>query len=444
MVPAPDAARMKELLARLVGFASENPPGREGEVAGYLGNVMRRMGFDVQMPEVTHGRFNVVATLDNGGGATLAFNSHLDVVPAGEGWSRDPFRLFERDGRLYGRGACDAKGPITAMVEAMLLLKAVRSSWRGRLIGVFVADEEVGSAGSLAFIADHPPVDRVVVGEPTSLATVSAHKGVLRPRIRISGRSAHSGVPELGENAIIAAARLIKLFVEEDVRLRTIVHPLCGKASLTVTRVEGGIADNVVPASCDVVIDRRVLPGETREQVESEIRAIMERARREEGVVAEIVGFSSTAGACETPASDLAVTLAVEACDQHAVKCSGPLGFMGGCDLVHFAAAAAAALCSGRATSGSLINPMNSFRPMNSLLRQPSTEISCCGCFAPIVARLREALCDNLLGSDDRRPSPFLGSVAPQASLARWQAARKDGVRRSDTALSQLPAARPV
>ena len=230
---------MKQLLGGLISFASENPPGREAQVALYLGEVMTALGFDVQTPEVAPGRRNVVARFDNDDGPTLAFNSHLDVVPAGSGWTGDPFRMAELDGRLYGRGACDAKGSITAMVEAMRLLKAAHSRWHGRLIGVFVADEEVGSGGSLAFVASYPPVDRVVVGEPTSLATVSAHKGVLRPRIRIAGRSAHSGMPELGENAIVAAGQLIALFAEEDARLRKILHPFCGKASLTVTRIEG-------------------------------------------------------------------------------------------------------------------------------------------------------------------------------------------------------------
>ena len=115
----------------LVSFPSENPPGREAEVALYLGDAMRVMGFDVQTPEVAPGRRNVVARFDNGDGPTLAFNSHLDVVPAGGGWSSDPFRLTERDGRLYGRGACDAKGSITAMVEAMMLLKAARDPMAG-------------------------------------------------------------------------------------------------------------------------------------------------------------------------------------------------------------------------------------------------------------------------------------------------------------------------
>lgn len=364
---APEAARTKDLLARLISFASENPPGREAEVALFLGEHLRALGFQVETPEIAPGRRNVVARLDHGDGPTLAFNSHLDVVPAGAGWSDDPYRLIERDNRLHGRGACDAKGSIAAMVEAMVLLKAVPAAWQGRLLGVFVADEEVGSSGARAFVAGHPPVDRVVVGEPTSLSPVSAHKGVLRPRIRVTGRSAHSGMPELGDNAIIAAQRLIALFEMEDTRLRQLHHPLCGKASLTVTRIEGGVADNVVPASCDVVIDRRTLPGESREAVEAEVRAIMAWARRESGVRAEIVGFSSTAGGCETPASDPVVVAAVGTCARHGVRCAGPLGFMGGCDLVHFDAAGSRGIVLGPGALDVAHQP-NEFVPVDELM----------------------------------------------------------------------------
>jgi acetylornithine deacetylase/succinyl-diaminopimelate desuccinylase-like protein len=160
----------------------------------------------------------------------------------------------------------------------MILLRNAPTASQGTLIGVFVADEEFGRAGS-GIVTSHPPVERVVVGEPTALATISAHNGVLQPCIHVTGNRAHSGMPEVGENAIIAAGHLIAQFAEEDARLRRIEHPLCGKASLAVTRIDGGIAANVVPASCDLVIDRRMLPGETREQVEAEVQKIIQRAR---------------------------------------------------------------------------------------------------------------------------------------------------------------------
>ena len=140
----PDVARMKRDLATLVGIDTQNPPGREMEAAKFLHGLLAAEGFDVSLSEYQPGRANVVARLENGGGKVFAFNTHMDVVPVGEGWSSDPFKLREAEGRLYGRGACDCKGPLAAMVEAMRMLAAERQSWSGTLLGVFVGDEEVG------------------------------------------------------------------------------------------------------------------------------------------------------------------------------------------------------------------------------------------------------------------------------------------------------------
>ena len=334
-LPEPDPARVEECLAALVACRTENPPGDEARPAGLLAERLGAVGFDVALQEVTPGRHNVVASL-GGGGPCLALNSHLDTVPAGPGWRDDPFRLRAEGGRLIGRGACDAKGSVAAMVEAACLLAACRDRWSGRLVAVFVADEEVGSTGAKRFAAEHPGVDRIVVGEPTGLRIVSAHKGCLRPRIRVHGRSAHSGTPQLGENAIIGAHRLIGLLEAEDRRLRAIVHPLVGPASLSVTRIAGGLADNVVPDACELTVDRRMLPGESAETVLPEVEAILERAREEAGVRTEILGFSSTAGPSETPADDPIVRSAVRAAARQGVAEPGPIGFLGGCDLVHF------------------------------------------------------------------------------------------------------------
>jgi acetylornithine deacetylase/succinyl-diaminopimelate desuccinylase family protein len=333
---APDASRLRALLARLVAFRTENPPGDEAAPAQFLAEVLQQLGCEVATPPVAPGRRNLVAVFKNGDGPSLGFNSHLDVVPAGPGWSGDPFSLREVDGRLIGRGACDAKGCVAAMVEAARLLIDARHAWRGRLTIVFVADEEVGSTGARAFAASGHHLDRIVVGEPTRLITVSAHKGCLRPHLRVFGRSAHSGTPDLGENAILKARRLIELFVAEDRRLRTKVHPLVGPASLSVTRIQGGVADNVIPAACDVVIDRRILPGEDIDEVDAEIKALLERALAEHGVRTEILSYSSNAGPSETPADDSIVLAALATCRARGIVEPGPVGFLGGCDLVHF------------------------------------------------------------------------------------------------------------
>lgn len=180
-----DSARMKKDLATLVAINTENPPGHEREAAECLEGWLLTAGFDLSFSEYAPGRTNVIAVLHNGPGPCFAFNTHIDTVPAGSGWASDPFTLCERDGRLYGRGACDAKGPLVAMIEALRLLAANRQRWSGTLMGVFTADEEVASEGAKFYVRDTPPaMDFAVIGEPTSNATFSAHKGSLRPRVR--------------------------------------------------------------------------------------------------------------------------------------------------------------------------------------------------------------------------------------------------------------------
>ena len=153
MFSSPDVARMKQELARLIAIDTQNPPGREAPAAQYLHELLASEGFDVLEQEYKPGRVNVVARLENGAGPVFAFNTHMDVVPAGDGWSSDPFALAERDGRLYGRGACDCKGPLAAMLEAMRMLAGDCTAWSGTLLGVFVADEEIASEGARFYAA---------------------------------------------------------------------------------------------------------------------------------------------------------------------------------------------------------------------------------------------------------------------------------------------------
>ena len=117
-----DESRTKSLLQKLVGFDTQNPPGREQACAHYILAKMQEMGCRAQAIDVGEGRTNVASIFENGPGPTFAFNTHIDVVPAGDGWSSNPFDLKEADGNLYGRGACDAKGPMTAMLACRTLV----------------------------------------------------------------------------------------------------------------------------------------------------------------------------------------------------------------------------------------------------------------------------------------------------------------------------------
>jgi acetylornithine deacetylase/succinyl-diaminopimelate desuccinylase len=288
-----------------------------------------------------------VARRDNGPGPCFAFNSHIDTVPVGTGWTADPFRLTPRGDKLHARGACDAKGSITAMVEAGRLLLAEPASWRGTLLLTFVADEEIGGAGSQAVVAGGPPIDVVVVGEPTRNAVFAAHKGCVRPLIRVAGRAAHSGRPELGKNAILDAGRLLQLLDARDQELRTHHHPLVGKASLTVTRIAGGIGDNIVPDQCDIVLDQRLIPGESLDTAVEDLKALLARARREQGIEAELVHMRTIAGSAETALDQPIVREALAASSRHGVTVPQPAGLTGGCDLVHFRTAGSVGIILG-------------------------------------------------------------------------------------------------
>ncbi|MGI4984801.1 MAG: M20 family metallopeptidase [Janthinobacterium lividum] len=365
----PDLARMKRDLAALVGVNTENPPGRELEAAQRVHRLLAAEGFDLSLSEYKPGRANVMARMENGPGPTFAFNTHLDVVPAGDGWQSDPFILREADGRLYARGACDAKGPLTAMIEAMRMLAANRGRWSGTLLGVFTADEEIASEGAKHYAAGRPHVDFVVVGEPTSNATFSAHKGSLRPLVRVHGVTAHSGTPHLGENAIYRAAQLLSLIEghHNDV-VRCRCHPLVGAASLTVTRVNGGHADNVIPGACDLLLDRRMVPGERDEDVKREFDQLLALAHERFGVRAEIIEYRATTGsATETARDETIVQTSLDACRTHGTFDPGPFGFQGGCDLVHFRSVGATGVVIGPGTLAVAHKP-DEFVPIDEFL----------------------------------------------------------------------------
>jgi acetylornithine deacetylase/succinyl-diaminopimelate desuccinylase len=329
---------MKRELAEIIAIRSENPPGGEGEVAVYVERLLKEEGFSVSLTEYKPGRFNVEAKLENGTGPVFAFNTHMDTVPEGDGWTSDAFTLREADGKLFGRGACDCKGPLIAMIEAMRMLAADRSTWSGTLLGVFVGDEEIASEGAKYYASTKPNIDFAVVGEPTSNTTYSAHKGSLRPVVRVQGVTAHSGTPHLGDNAIYRAGQLLTLietYHNDVVRKRT--HPLVGEASLTVTRITGGHADNVLPGACDLLLDRRMVPGEDEEVVKQELAALLKDAYDRFGVKAEIIDYKATTGsATETSTYHPVVLASLKACQENGTVDPGPFGFQGGCDLVHF------------------------------------------------------------------------------------------------------------
>lgn len=328
--------RLLHTLEALVGFDTQNPDRTEADCAAWVAEQLRALGAEVSMEGFAPGRPNVIGRIANGPGPVFAFNTHMDVVPAGAGWLADPFRLRRVDGRLIGRGACDAKGALAAMLEAIATLVAEREKWSGTLLGVFVADEEASSRGAKFLAAQRPRIDLVVVGEPSGNAPIIAHKGSLRPMVRVHGTTAHSGTPDLGVNAIFQAGRLLPRLAALHAGLREVSHPLVGHPSLTVTRAQAGIADNIVPDACDLLLDRRLVPGESEAAARQAIADALEAARAD-GVEASITEWRpTTGGAAETAPDHPIVQAAMAAGRAHGVADPTPIGFQGACDFVHF------------------------------------------------------------------------------------------------------------
>lgn len=267
---------------RLVQTASVNPVLEEGgtgeaEIAALVAGWLDGWGYATRTAEVAPGRFNVVGRRGRGSGPVLLLNGHLDTVGV-EGMP-DPFSGEVREGRLHGRGAADMKGGVACILATAARLAA--EDVPGELIVALTADEEHASLGMEALVASGIRADAAVVCEPTGLAVMPAHKGFLWIEAEVKGRAAHGSRPELGVDAIAHAGHLLVAFEAEAARLANDTdHPLVGPASVHAGTVSGGSAPSVYPDRCEVVFERRTLPGETADQVMREAESVVARARQ--------------------------------------------------------------------------------------------------------------------------------------------------------------------
>jgi acetylornithine deacetylase/succinyl-diaminopimelate desuccinylase-like protein len=279
--------RTEKLLAELIALPSVNPaflPPRhpnagEKRVADFLAATAARAGLEVELQPVLPGRSNIIARLltRNKIRQTILLAPHLDTVGA-DGTKFIPQR---RNGRLYGRGACDTKGSVAAMLSALCELANANSRpLETEIVFAGLIDEEHAQAGSRAMAKSGFKADLAIVGEPTKLQVVTAHKGSLWLELETRGKAAHGATPQFGKNAIHEMARIVDL-LETDyaAQLRRRKHPLLGTATVNIGTISGGAQPNIVPDSCKITVDRRTLPGETDAGVQREIAAFL-RARK--------------------------------------------------------------------------------------------------------------------------------------------------------------------
>lgn len=254
-----------------------SPPGEE-EAAQFLAKKMKEFGLKVEVDEVLPKRPNVYGKLEGKKTQpTLIFNSHMDVMPVGdvENWKMEPFGGDIIKGRIYGRGACDAKGPLSAMIMAAKVLNDIGVELTGNLLITAVVDEEVAQKGTL-HIADRGIRGNFgIVGEPTSLDMGIAHKGNAYYEVTVTGESAHASVPEKGVNAIYKMAKIIDQIEKYHFELRTRKHKLLGSPSANIGTITGGDATNAVPPKCTITVDRRYIPGESGETAKKELEHII-------------------------------------------------------------------------------------------------------------------------------------------------------------------------
>ena len=266
-----DRDRVERLLLRYVGTRSVNPtydsgPG-EADLVDLLVADLRAAGYQpVREPVHPGGRDNVVVTLPGREESPVVmFHAHLDTVGLS---GKATAEALSSGGNVYGRGACDTKGSLVAMVESLRLLEEVGLEERATVVLVGGIDEEAGGTGAEALAAAHPEIEMAVVGEPTALEIATAHKGCIRFEIATVGVPAHSSKPHLGRNAIHAMSRVLNALEDEYIpAIDPKGHPLAGPATLTVATIEGGAGINVVPAECVIGLDRRVIPGENPDDV---------------------------------------------------------------------------------------------------------------------------------------------------------------------------------
>lgn len=323
MIPTPRGDALA-LTRALVAVDSRNPslasdgPG-EGAVAELLARVLREWGFKVDLIEAIPGRPNVLARIGGGdGGRSLLLNGHLDTVGV-LGMTHAPFTPDVRDGRLYGRGACDMKSGIAAMCAAAA--RAADDGLGGEVIITAVIDEEFASHGTREILAMGVTAHAAIVTEPTRLAICPAHRGFAWADVTVEGRAAHGSRYDVGVDAITHAALLLaELDAFQRTTLVSRTHPLLGHASLHAGTITGGIGISTYPDRCTFSLERRTLPGERGADFFAELASAIARVRAHTPAFRATVAPGLVQEPNDVPAEHEIVVALRDACDAAAER----------------------------------------------------------------------------------------------------------------------------
>ncbi|VAW42094.1 Acetylornithine deacetylase [hydrothermal vent metagenome] len=266
-----------ELTSQLVQIPSESSTplttrqeSAEELVAAHLSSICRQAEVEHELFTALPGRRNLIARFPAPGRPSLLIMAHMDTVSARE--MSAPFSGEIKEGRLLGRGACDDKGPLAAAFAALINIKAENRAFDTTFAAT--VDEECTMSGSRALALRKPEFDLCIALEPTTLRVIHAHKGVYRCRIICGGKACHSSQPEQGQNAIIAMYDIMTDLQRLEFKLRRHPDRELGRASLAITKINGGSSINIIPDHCEISVDIRLLPSHDPAEAARQIRAI--------------------------------------------------------------------------------------------------------------------------------------------------------------------------
>jgi len=282
-----------QFLQALVQVPTDTPPGNNAPHAERTAALLQDFGLQAEKHAVpaaevaAYGMQSITNLIVRrpygtpGSGRTIALNAHGDVVPPGEGWSRDPYGAEIEGGKLYGRAAAVSKSDFASFTFAVRALEAVARPAQGAVELHFTYDEEFGGElGPGWLLRQQLTQPDLMIAAGFSYEVVTAHNGCLQMEITVHGKMAHAAVPHTGVDALQAAVALMNALYAENAKYRQITSAVPGISHpyLNIGRIEGGTNTNVVPGKVSLKLDRRMIPEENPEEVEASIRAVMAQA----------------------------------------------------------------------------------------------------------------------------------------------------------------------
>ena len=320
-----------KILCDLIKAKTVNPPGNEYLAAKIVKKRLSKIGVKSRTYEKKKKRTNLIAKVGSEKGRKILISTHLDVVPAGDGWKTDPFEPVIKDNILYGRGACDDKGQATAALLVLDYLKSVEKQLKNQYLFVFAADEEKGSSLGLRYLLNEDIIspDLAIipdVGGSMKKVTV-AEKGVLNIKITAKGKQAHGSTPRKGISAIACMSKFIAKL--EHHILKHQLHKYLSRPTINFGMIKGGSAPNIVAGSCELVVNIRYLPSQNADSIIVELKEISERFGEFE--FEKLIDVPPT----EIDEKNILVETIIRVAEKHGIK-ARPFGLSGATDTKAF------------------------------------------------------------------------------------------------------------